>query len=70
MEHQLIPEITITSPTGERLPVFLFPFPGQGPETHTREWFAEQLAEPQGKPETKDLSFGIYHSNLWRKHGS
>ncbi|KAM0386862.1 hypothetical protein HYE67_000120 [Fusarium culmorum] len=57
MDQLPIPTIYITSPTGDRVPVLVFPFPGQAPEVEPWEWFISQFEEPKAEPETKDPSF-------------
>ncbi|KAK6713371.1 hypothetical protein SNK04_004334 [Fusarium graminearum] len=57
MDQLQIPTIYITSPTGDRVPVLVFPLPGQAPEVEPWEWYISQFEEPKAEPETKDPSF-------------
>ncbi|KAM0418527.1 hypothetical protein ACHAPD_004887 [Fusarium lateritium] len=57
---QTIPRITVTSPTGEQVPVLVFPFPAQATQVQPWEWFADQFEpEPEPEAEPKDPSFAL-----------
>ncbi|RGP61328.1 hypothetical protein FLONG3_10562 [Fusarium longipes] len=64
---QPIPRITITSPTGDQVPVLLFPLPApRSAVVEPWEFFSDQLADPEPEPEPEQCGreLHLHHSRI------